>query len=347
MKINEVISVKRRELGLTQEQIALTLNVSTPAVNKWESGKSLPDISLLPALARLLKTDLNTLLSFQEELTDLELAQFVNEIGEEVFKIDYDVVFEKAMNRIKEFPNNDKLKYSLVTILSGSITMFPTPNKEIYLEKMNQLLLQCVTSSDLQISNYALQMLSINACQAGDFKKAEEYLNKIIDFSINKTALETTILTNEKKYEDALEKLEKRLLSDAVNIQNFLSISINTLIELERFEEAEYFLKTLERHSEIFNLMPTHVYIGAYRIAIKQKNKDQAIANFEKILELMIQPWNIEDSILYANIKKKEGFVMNEDHVKVLIDSLETDEDFDFIRDDPRFEEIVKRYQQA
>lgn len=40
MKINQVIREKRKELSLTQEQIADYLGVSTPAVSKWEKGVS-------------------------------------------------------------------------------------------------------------------------------------------------------------------------------------------------------------------------------------------------------------------------------------------------------------------
>lgn len=41
MKINQIIREKRKELSLTQEQIAELLGgVSTPAVNKWEKGVS-------------------------------------------------------------------------------------------------------------------------------------------------------------------------------------------------------------------------------------------------------------------------------------------------------------------
>ena len=82
MKINQIIREKRKELSLTQEQIAELLGVSTPAVNKWEKGSTYPDITLLPALARLLKIDLNTLLSFNEDLTDIEIENFVNELDE-------------------------------------------------------------------------------------------------------------------------------------------------------------------------------------------------------------------------------------------------------------------------
>ena len=82
MKINETIRQRRIERNLTQEQVANYLGVTAPAVNKWEKGTSYPDITTLPALARILETDLNTLLSFKEELTEQEIAIFLNTLSE-------------------------------------------------------------------------------------------------------------------------------------------------------------------------------------------------------------------------------------------------------------------------
>lgn len=53
MKISQIVKEKRKHLGLTQENIAEYLGVSTPAVSKWENGTTYPDITLLPGLARL------------------------------------------------------------------------------------------------------------------------------------------------------------------------------------------------------------------------------------------------------------------------------------------------------
>jgi len=92
MKINHIIRERRKVLSLTQEQVAEFLGVSTPAVNKWEKESSYPDITLLPALARLLKTDLNTLLSFQDDLSDIEIVNFVDEIDKIVREKDYDSI---------------------------------------------------------------------------------------------------------------------------------------------------------------------------------------------------------------------------------------------------------------
>lgn len=41
MKFGQTLQARRKELGLSQEQLALELNVSRQAVSKWESGGSL------------------------------------------------------------------------------------------------------------------------------------------------------------------------------------------------------------------------------------------------------------------------------------------------------------------
>ena len=53
MNIGEVIRHYRKAQNLTQEEVARRLGVTAPAVNKWERGATLPDITLLAPLARL------------------------------------------------------------------------------------------------------------------------------------------------------------------------------------------------------------------------------------------------------------------------------------------------------
>ena len=98
MKINEMIRERRIAKKLTQEQMAGYLGVTAPAINKWEKGTSYPDITLLPALARLLDTDLNTLLSFQEDLSDREIALFLNELSELSEKEGVETLYVRALD---------------------------------------------------------------------------------------------------------------------------------------------------------------------------------------------------------------------------------------------------------
>ena len=98
------------------------MGVSTPAVNKWEKGNTYPDISLLPALARLLKIDMNELFSFREELTEKEIGQFVNELTE-ISLESFPKAFDMAISKIQEYPQGDLLVYSITTFLNAALTL--------------------------------------------------------------------------------------------------------------------------------------------------------------------------------------------------------------------------------
>lgn len=52
LKIGATIASLRKARGLTQEQLAALVGVSGPAVSKWETDASCPDVALLCPLAR-------------------------------------------------------------------------------------------------------------------------------------------------------------------------------------------------------------------------------------------------------------------------------------------------------
>ncbi|MBC1945406.1 helix-turn-helix domain-containing protein [Listeria booriae] len=68
--IAEVISKRRKELGLTQKQLADKIAVTDKAVSKWERGVGLPDTSLLPSIAEALDIDVQTLFTGGKQNTN-------------------------------------------------------------------------------------------------------------------------------------------------------------------------------------------------------------------------------------------------------------------------------------
>ena len=61
--IGKFIAACRKEKGLTQMQLAEKLNITNRAVSKWETGKSMPDVSLMLDLCDILGINVNELLS--------------------------------------------------------------------------------------------------------------------------------------------------------------------------------------------------------------------------------------------------------------------------------------------
>ena len=63
IKIGKFIQEQRKAQGMTQASLAEKLNITDRAVSKWETGKSMPDTSLMLELCDLLKINVNELLS--------------------------------------------------------------------------------------------------------------------------------------------------------------------------------------------------------------------------------------------------------------------------------------------
>ena len=62
IKIGRFIAERRKLQGLTQAQLAEKLNITDRAVSKWETGRSLPDATLMLALCEILGISVNELL---------------------------------------------------------------------------------------------------------------------------------------------------------------------------------------------------------------------------------------------------------------------------------------------
>ena len=68
--LSENIKTLRKAKGLSQEELAVKLNVVRQTISKWEQGLSVPDSELLLALSEALETPVSTLLG--EAVTEPE-----------------------------------------------------------------------------------------------------------------------------------------------------------------------------------------------------------------------------------------------------------------------------------
>ena len=108
IKIGRFIAERRKEQKLTQMQLAEKLGITDRAVSKWETGKSLPDASIMLELCGLLKITVNDLLS-----------------GEVVSMNKYNEKSEKnLLEMIKQKEQADKRLLSLEIVIGLMSVMF-------------------------------------------------------------------------------------------------------------------------------------------------------------------------------------------------------------------------------
>lgn len=66
-KMGRFIVEKRKDLGLTQQQLAEKLNVSFQAISKWENGAAFPNIEILKDLSTVLEVSVDEILTGSEK----------------------------------------------------------------------------------------------------------------------------------------------------------------------------------------------------------------------------------------------------------------------------------------
>lgn len=95
MEIGAIIKKRRMMMKLTQEEFAARLNVTPQAVSRWENEISLPDITLVPRIAELLKISCDDLLNGKEPcITHYALAGgILIDASEVMIQNDIDVLF--------------------------------------------------------------------------------------------------------------------------------------------------------------------------------------------------------------------------------------------------------------
>lgn len=79
--MKDIIATRRKELGYTQQQLAEKLNVSDKVVSKWETGRSLPDTSMLTDLAEVLEISVSELLKSDTVSKTTVKETFITETG--------------------------------------------------------------------------------------------------------------------------------------------------------------------------------------------------------------------------------------------------------------------------
>lgn len=75
--IKDIILKRRKELNMTQAQLANKLNVSDKVISKWETGRSIPNTYILNDLAKALEISLQELL--EQATTDIKSEEFESE----------------------------------------------------------------------------------------------------------------------------------------------------------------------------------------------------------------------------------------------------------------------------
>lgn len=103
INISAKIISKRKEKGVTQEELANFLGVSKAAISKWESGISYPDITLLPLIATYYNTTIDDIMGYEPQMSKEEIVKLYKRLASDFAQKPFEEVFEACNGYLKKY----------------------------------------------------------------------------------------------------------------------------------------------------------------------------------------------------------------------------------------------------
>lgn len=344
MKIGEVIRKHRKARELTQEEMARLLGVTAPAVNKWENGNAMPDITLLAPISRLLDVSLNELLSFEEELTTQEIRELVQQ-AEQKFSVEsYDAVFDWAKKQMEKYPNCEALIHSLAMQLEGYRLMRELPeNKE-----QDAFILSCyerlLQSNDESVRTAAADSLYGYYLRKEQYEKAEQYLAFFSMQNPERKRKQAVIYEKSGDLQKACQTYEEILFAD----YQILSAVFNSLFIMEfqdnNLEKAKYYAEKKKELTRLFEMGEYSVYAADLELVQAEQDPDKTIACVRGMIDNLDTMYHFTQALLYSHMTFKDVDPKFIEMVKKeIIDNFRSDESFAYMKDDSRWQELLSK----
>ena len=224
IKLGEKIKSLRKQKNISQEVFANYLGVSFQAVSKWETGNTMPDITMTPAIASFFGVSTDELFDFNL----FEIEKQVDEICNEAYKYRFtdgaksERILRKGLQR---FPGNDIILNNLLYTLD-------------YKTRADEVISLCKTliesTKDDSVKYDACRILATCYKENGQNDMIKPTLEIIPEIYFSKLELMASLLSGEDSYEAA----HKQKNISAEDLIDMLIIIGKRLRENGEYEKA-------------------------------------------------------------------------------------------------------------
>lgn len=345
MQLGEVIRTYRKKRNLTQEEMARRLGVTAPAVNKWEKGNSLPDITLLAPIARLLEISLDTLLSFREELTADEINEIVCELDTKFKEEPYEAVFGWAKSRLEQYPDNRLLAWQMGAILNaqGIIQgMFNTPDGKAYEEYVCALFERALESKDEVIRGRAADSLFAFFMRKKEYEKAEVCLEHFSIQNPDRKRKQAQLYAETERTEEAYQAYEELLFAGYQMLGFVLDGMYQLAVREDDRKRAHMIADKLEEMAKCFEMGRYYEVMGKLELAVLEKDAETALTVTKDLLSGVREVGSFRNAALYEHMKFEEPRKEFLEELEGKLRESFRDERFDFLKNDERWRELLK-----
>lgn len=344
MNIGYVIKKFRKEAGLTQQEMANRLGVTTPAVNKWENGNSNPDIELLAPIARLLHISLDTLMSFHEELAASEIKEIIQQLDKMFETEGFEKAYEFAWEKTKEYPNCNMLIWQVAVIVDARRMAGGCKEPEKYDKQINSWYEMALSDENEEIQHHAADSLFGFYLRKKEYMKADEYLQYFSNHDPMKKIYRGRVYKEQGKTEEAYEMFENVLFSEYQTLSYALSFMTGMAIKEDDIENARFLAKKMGALSDIFDMGKYNEYSAMLDVVCAEKNIEGTYQVVEQLLQNVDSLCDFQKSKLFRHMKFNNADSSFIEEIKgKLMDGFREEESFEYMRGHEAWEKLISK----
>ena len=350
LPISSVIRKFRREMNITQEELAAAVGVTYQSVSRWENGQAYPDMELIPKIAQYFDISTDILFGTDKDSVSTRLESHYKKIYEA--QNDYEEFYQACKTAYDEFPK----EYSFGIWLCRCYIENQTRPYEEHLDEIRDIcknIMDNCTSEDYRIE--AMDKIII--------AEDEEHLGTWLDMTPSWKACKEVLLASRYSYRKNIEKCE---LQSQENLISFIKyIFYNCINPSDQNETAVRFrliLKMIDimrdTSTDVDAWLPTraefHLRLAGCYFFTDQY--DTGYTELEKAMDLYVKYAELPiDTILSYNnplmnmltedkLSKPEDDTNDKgEYVCYMAENFTKTRLFDSVRNEERYKEQIER----
>jgi len=345
LNIGEVIIAKRKEKSWTQEQLANAVGVSTPAVSKWETGTTYPDITLLSPIARALNTTVDELLSYQNELSADDISKLTKKAAGTYESEGFDAGWSFCQKMLQEYPNSIPLKFHLGSLFQSFMILKPGIGKQemqTYYRRAADIYEEVLSSGHPKYTFPATVILVGCYVMLNEIDRAEKLLDSLPKVKVDPDQLYPSIYALRGKHEEAAKLTQENIRRDVQRVSQALGVLCAYTREHGDMETAYTLAKINFEMTKLFGIGEEIAYSDMIKTLALQGDKENALNYLEAYAQSILElSYDYSKNPVFNRLT---GQPNDTSYIKkILARSILIDQEYLPLKDEPRYLQVVSR----
>lgn len=292
LHIGSTIAKCRKGKGVTQEELAAYLGVSKPAVSKWESGQSYPDILLLPVLAAYFDISVDDLLGYEPQMSRENIKKLYLRLADGFSKQPFDEIYAQVKDYVRDYYSCWELLFSMAQLLLNHAPLSgPTRMNSVIGEASGLFIRVEQQSGDPVLARQALSLRAYCCLALGRPIEAIDLLDGIEESPISTEMLLAKAHAMKGDTAKAQSLLQISLYKNLLTL--FSAISELMASYADAPEKVDACLQKALDLGRVFSLKKMYptlyftLYLTAASLFTAQKRNDRALDVLEEYVELL------------------------------------------------------------